>query len=126
MHTLSTYVLITCSVLQGNIDYLVIILERKRHVQGYKWKNTVHRNLKFSQKPQLLLEKENWTYIHLSWCQQRHQKEHDKDESVSKVMITTMNWPLTGTFTFSRKAQLTTFQIQLNVRQGAAFIGGLG
>ena len=40
-------------------------------------------------------------------------------------MLMTITWPLMGTFTFGYTKELTTFQIQLKGRQGAAFIGGL-
>ena len=43
--------------------------------------NIVQRNLKFSQKSQLLEEKGNWTCLHLSQYQQGHHTEYEKDES---------------------------------------------
>ena len=43
----------------------------------------MQKSLKFSQKSQLLEEKENWNCLHIAWCQQLHQTEHDKDESAS-------------------------------------------
>ena len=41
MYKLSTYAFITCTVLQGNIDYLIIILEEQYHVHGQTWENEV-------------------------------------------------------------------------------------
>ena len=93
----------------------------------------MQRNLKFSQKSQLLEEKENWTCLHIDWCQQLHQIEHYKDESApelpqppKKINADDYNLATHRNRYLQLVKQLTTFKIQLKARQGAAFIGGLG
>ena len=45
----------------------------------------MQRNLKFSQKYQLLQEKGNWTCLHLARCQRWNQTEHNMNESASEL-----------------------------------------
>ena len=40
----------------------------------------MQRNFNFSHKSQLLEERENWTCLHISRCQQWYQSEHNKDK----------------------------------------------
>ena len=43
--------------------------------------NIVQNNFKVSHKYHILEEKEHWTCVHLVWCQQWHQTDHEKYKS---------------------------------------------
>ena len=73
--------------------------------------------------------------LHLSssfWCQQWYQittrvnQHQNRHKLQRKWMLTEITSPLMRTFTFGWTKPLTTFQTRPKVRQGAAFIGGLG
>ena len=54
IHRLSTYEFITCTVIQGNIYYLIMILERQYPVHGKIWIHTVQKKWNFIQRDRLI------------------------------------------------------------------------
>ena len=108
IHTLSTYALITCTVLQGNIDNLIVIQEVNSMCMDKSGKYIAEEFRVQPDTPAPTRKKIGLVFISLDANNDTRQRtsrtnQHQNLHNLQrKEMLMTITWPLMGTFTLSQ------------------------